>query len=95
MRERHLVWLSATAALYTLAVAVSNLLIPIFIDLGPFGMLSAGTLTFGLTFTLRDIAHQTSARAGLGRSPIFLMIAVAAAVNVIVAALIRPALLAS
>ena len=31
MRERHLVWLSATAALYTLAVAVSNLLIPIFI----------------------------------------------------------------
>ena len=88
MRERHLVWLSATAALYTLAVAVSNLLIPIFIDLGPFGMLSAGTLTFGLTFTLRDIAHQTSARAGLGRSPIFLMIAVAAVVNVIVAALI-------
>ena len=88
MRERHLVWLSATAALYTLAVAVSNLLIPIFIDLGPFGMLSAGTLTFGLTFTLRDIAPQTSARAGLGRSPIFLMIAVAAVVNVIVAALI-------
>lgn len=88
MKGHHIFWLSVTAALYTVAVAVSNLLIPIFIDLGPLGMLSAGTLTFGLTFTLRDIAHQTSARAGLGRTPIFLMIAMAAVVNVIVAAII-------
>ena len=88
MKRQHIFWLSVTAVLYTVAVAVSNLLIPIFINLGPLGMLSAGTLTFGLTFTLRDIAHQTSARAGLGRTPIFLMIAVAAVVNVIVAAII-------
>jgi hypothetical protein len=88
MKQRHIFWLGVTAALYTLAVAISNVLIPIFINLGAFGMLSAGTLTFGLTFTLRDIAHQTSARAGLGRRPIFLMIAVAAVVNVAVALLI-------
>ena len=68
MKGHYIFWLSMTAALYTVAVAVSNLLIPIFINLGPLGMLSAGTLTFGLTFTLRDIAHQTSARAGLGRT---------------------------
>lgn len=85
-KKGHVLWLSLTAALYTVAVAVSNLLIPIFLDLGPLGMLSAGTLTFGATFTLRDIAHQTSARAGLGRTPIFLMIGLAAVVNVIVAA---------
>lgn len=86
MKQAHLFWLGITAALYTVAVAVSNLLIPVFIDLGPLGMLSAGTLTFGITFTLRDIAHQSSARAGLGRTPIFLMIGLAAVVNVIVAA---------
>ncbi len=86
MKRAHLFWLGVTAALYTVAVAVSNLLIPIFIDLGPLGMLSAGTLTFGITFTLRDIAHQSSARAGLGRTPIFLMIGLAAVVNVAVAA---------
>ena len=88
VKQQHIFWLAVTAALYTAAVAVSNLLIPIFINLGPLGMLSAGTLTFGLTFTLRDMAQQTSARAGLGRTPIFLMIAVAAVVNVIVASLI-------
>jgi queuosine precursor transporter len=86
MKRSHVLWLSLTAALYTVAVAVSNLMIPVFIDLGPLGMLSAGTLTFGVTFTLRDIAHQSSARAGLGRTPIFLMIGLAAVVNVIVAA---------
>ncbi len=86
LRRSHALWLGATAALYTVAVAVSNLLIPVFIDLGPLGILSAGTLTFGITFTLRDIAHQSSARAGLGRTPIFLMIGLAAVVNVIVAA---------
>ena len=86
MKQAHVLWLGVTAALYTVAVAVSNLLIPVFIDLGPLGMLSAGSLTFGVTFTLRDIAHQSSARAGLGRTPIFLMIGLAAVVNVAVAA---------
>jgi hypothetical protein len=57
IKRAHLFWLGVTAALYTVAVAVSNLLIPIFIDLGPFG-----------------------------RTPIFLMIGLAAVVNVIVAA---------
>ena len=87
-RSRHVVALQATAALYVVAVAISNLLIPVFIDLGAFGMLSAGTLTFGITFTLRDLAHQSSARAGLGRRPVFVMIGVAAIVNIGVAMLL-------
>ncbi|NBP83014.1 VUT family protein [bacterium] len=70
---------------YVSVVAVSNLLVDKFIDLGPFGLLSAGTITFGITFTIRDLAHQASARAGLGRRPVFLMIGIAALVNVVVA----------
>jgi hypothetical protein len=70
---------------YVAIVAVSNLLVDKFIDLGPFGLLSAGTITFGITFTIRDLAHQASARAGLGRRPVFLMIGIAALVNVVVA----------
>ena len=70
---------------YVAVVAVSNLLVDKFIDLGAFGLLSAGTITFGITFTIRDLAHQASVRAGLGRRPIFLMIGVAAVVNVVVA----------
>ena len=81
-------WLVALAVVYTVVVAVSNLLVDTFIDLGALGMLSAGTLTFGATFTLRDLAHQSSDRAGYGRTPVLLMIATAAAANVIVAALI-------
>jgi uncharacterized PurR-regulated membrane protein YhhQ (DUF165 family) len=52
---------------YVAIVAVSNLLVDKFIDLGAFGLLSAGTITFGITFTIRDLAHQASVRAGLGR----------------------------
>ena len=84
----HLLWLVALAVAYTSIVAVSNLLIDTFIDLGAFGMLSAGTLTFGATFTLRDMAHQSSDRAGLGRAPVLAMIGAAAIANVAVAALI-------
>ena len=84
----HLLWLVALAAAYTLVVAVSNVLVDKFIDLGPFGMLSAGTLTFGATFTLRDMAHQSSDRAGLGRTPVIAMIGVAAIANVMVAAVL-------
>jgi uncharacterized PurR-regulated membrane protein YhhQ (DUF165 family) len=85
---KHLAWLVALAAAYTVIVAVSNLLVDKFIDLGAFGMLSAGTLTFGATFTLRDLAHQSSDRAGLGRTPVLAMIGVAAIANVAVAAII-------
>jgi hypothetical protein len=70
---------------YVVVVAVSNLLVDKFIDLGAFGLLSAGTITFGITFTIRDLAHQASVQAGLGRRPIFTMIGVAAVVNVLVA----------
>jgi uncharacterized PurR-regulated membrane protein YhhQ (DUF165 family) len=70
---------------YVAVVAVSNLLVDKFIDLGAFGLLSAGTITFGITFTIRDLAHQASVRAGLGRRPVFFMIGVAAVVNVVVA----------
>lgn len=70
---------------YVAIVAVSNLLVDKFIDLGAFGLLSAGTITFGITFTIRDLAHQASVRAGLGRKPVFLMIGIAALVNVLVA----------
>ncbi|MEY4046023.1 MAG: hypothetical protein RIR19_492 [Chloroflexota bacterium] len=85
---KHLAWLVALATAYTVIVAVSNLLVDKFIDLGAFGMLSAGTLTFGATFTLRDLAHQSSDRAGLGRTPVLAMIGVAAIANVAVAAII-------
>ena len=70
---------------YVAVVAVSNLLVDKFIDLGAFGLLSAGTITFGITFTIRDLAHQASVQAGLGRRPVFLMIGIAAVVNVFVA----------
>jgi len=70
---------------YVAVVALSNLLVDKFIDLGAFGLLSAGTITFGITFTIRDLAHQASVRAGLGRRPVFLMIGIAALVNVAVA----------
>ena len=70
---------------YVAIVAVSNLLVDKFIDLGAFGLLSAGTITFGITFTIRDLAHQASVRAGLGRWPVFVMIGIAALVNVAVA----------
>ena len=70
---------------YVAVVAVSNLLVDKFIDLGAFGLLSAGTITFGITFTIRDLAHQASVQAGLGRGPVFLMIGIAAVVNVFVA----------
>ena len=60
MKRQHLFWLSVTAALYTAAVAVSNLLIPIFINLGPLGMLSAGTLTALLEKT--RISHERCRR---------------------------------
>ena len=42
---------------YVAVVAVSNLLVDKFIDLGAFGLLSAGTITFGITFTIRDLAR--------------------------------------
>jgi len=77
--------LVAMTVAYVAVVAVSNLLVDKFIDLGAFGLLSAGTITFGITFTIRDLAHQASVRAGLGRRPIFYMIGVAAIVNVLVA----------
>jgi len=77
--------LVAMTVAYVVVVAVSNLLVDKFIDLGAFGLLSAGTITFGITFTIRDLAHQASVQAGLGRRPILTMIGVAAVVNVLVA----------
>jgi hypothetical protein len=77
--------LVAMTVAYVAVVAVSNLLVDKFINLGAFGLLSAGTITFGITFTIRDLAHQASVQAGLGRRPIFYMIGVAAVVNVLVA----------
>jgi uncharacterized PurR-regulated membrane protein YhhQ (DUF165 family) len=76
------------AVIYIAVVAVSNLLVDKFINVGVFGLLSAGTLSFGLTFTLRDLAHQSSVREKLGRAPIFWMIGAAAIVNLIVAVLV-------
>jgi uncharacterized PurR-regulated membrane protein YhhQ (DUF165 family) len=66
--------LLVVSVIYIAVVAVSNLLVDKFINLGAFGRLSAGTLSFGLTFTLRDLAHQSSVRQKLGRAPIFWMI---------------------
>ena len=80
--------LLVVSVIYIAVVAVSNLLVDKFINLGAFGRLSAGTLSFGLTFTLRDLAHQSSVRQKLGRAPIFWMIGAAAVVNLIVALMV-------
>ena len=59
-------------SLYILAVLLANYTATWFIPFPMFGMVSVGTLVFGITFTQRDRVHQ------YGRGPVYLMIFAAA-----------------
>jgi uncharacterized PurR-regulated membrane protein YhhQ (DUF165 family) len=59
-------------SIYILAVLAANYTATWFIPLPVFGMLSVGTLIFGVTFTQRDRVHR------FGRRPVYLMILLAA-----------------
>ena len=58
--------------IYIVAVLVANYTATWFIPLPIFGMLSVGTLVFGITFTQRDRVHR------YGRKAVYLMIFIAA-----------------
>jgi len=58
--------------IYIVAVLVANYTATWFIPLPIFGMVSVGTLVFGITFTQRDRVHR------YGRKAVYLMIFVAA-----------------
>jgi len=58
--------------IYVTAVLVANYTATWFIPLPVFGMVSVGTLVFGITFTQRDRVHR------YGRRPVYLMIFAAA-----------------
>ncbi|HHP7236183.1 MAG TPA: VUT family protein [Desulfobacterales bacterium] len=59
--------------IYIVAVLIANYTATWFIPLPIFGMVSVGTLVFGITFTQRDRVHR------YGRRPVYLMILIAAA----------------
>jgi uncharacterized PurR-regulated membrane protein YhhQ (DUF165 family) len=59
-------------SIYIIAVLVANYTATWFIPLPVFGLLSVGTLVFGITFTQRDRVHH------FGRKPVYLMIFTAA-----------------
>lgn len=59
-------------SVYVVAVLVANYTATWFIPLPIFGMVSVGTLVFGITFTQRDRVHR------FGRKPVYLMIFFAA-----------------
>lgn len=59
-------------SIYVIAVLIANYTATWFIPFPIFGMVSVGTLVFGITFTQRDRVHR------FGRKPVYLMIFVAA-----------------
>ncbi|MDZ7581958.1 MAG: VUT family protein [Deltaproteobacteria bacterium] len=59
-------------SLYIVAVLVANYTATWFIPLPVFGLVSVGTLVFGITFTQRDRVHR------FGRKCVYLMILIAA-----------------
>ena len=59
-------------SIYIVAVLVANYTATWFIPLPVFGMVSVGTLVFGITFTQRDRVHR------FGRKAVYLMILTAA-----------------
>jgi uncharacterized PurR-regulated membrane protein YhhQ (DUF165 family) len=65
------------ALLYIAATLVSNYIADWFVPLPIFGLVSLGTLTFGITFTQRDRVHR------FGRKAVYAMIAVASMMNVL------------
>lgn len=67
------------AILYILATLAANYTATWFLHFPVFGQVSVATFIFGITFTARDRVHNT-----LGRSNVYIMIAVAAFLNLIV-----------
>jgi len=65
------------ALIYIAATLVSNYMADWFVALPIFGLVSLGTLTFGVTFTQRDRVHR------FGRKAVYAMILAAAALNVL------------
>jgi len=65
------------ALIYIAATLVSNYLADWFVPLPIFGLVSLGTLTFGVTFTQRDRVHR------FGRKAVYIMIFAAAVLNVL------------
>jgi len=65
--------MALSMTIYILAVLIANYTATWFIPLPIFGMVSVGTLVFGVTFTQRDRVHR------YGRKPVYLMIFIAAA----------------
>ena len=59
-------------SIYIIAVLIANYTATWFIPLPIFGMVSVGTLVFGITFTQRDRVHK------YGRKSVYLMIFIAA-----------------
>ena len=59
-------------SIYIIAVLIANYTATWFIPLPLFGMVSVGTLVFGITFTQRDRVHK------YGRKSVYLMIFIAA-----------------
>ena len=66
-------------AVYILAVMFANYTATWFIPLPVFGLLSVGTVIFGITFTARDFVHR------MGRKYVYGMIAAAAVLTNIMA----------
>ncbi len=65
------------ALIYIVATLAANYTAAWFIPLPIFGLVSVGTLAFGVTFTQRDKVHHH------GRKAVYLMIGVAALLNVL------------
>lgn len=74
-------------AVYVAVTVAANSLATTLIEAPVFGVVAAGTLFFGVTFTLRDMVHQYAHQRKLGRQPIYLMIGIAAATNFAIALL--------
>ena len=67
----------AAMTVYILCTLLANFTFDTFIPLPLFGLLSVGTLFFGVTFTQRDRVHR------YGRTQVYLMILVAAVTNML------------
>ena len=67
----------AAMTVYVLCTLLANFTFDTFIQLPVFGLLSVGTLFFGITFTQRDRVHR------YGRARVYLMISVAAVANLL------------
>ena len=77
--------LALLIATYVAITVAANSLATTLITAPVFGVVAAGTIFFGVTFTLRDMVHQYAHQRKLGRKPIYAMIGIAAATNFLIA----------